>query len=281
VAKRPESRARTVDPRLTSTRWIGGGIHADIWLSEDGREVYKLYRARDVESARALARLEFETLERVADLLKQVPGVNSPAPIAIAGDSGELRMEFCPGIPLHQALGTPVFSRRDVLQDVASRLAGALSILADQLSAEQVDTSGRANILYDPDEDRIVFLDFTKRVPPVAVDPHVTPLENISGSLLAGLLTVILEKSAIANPRKMHRITTFTRILAASQSHQDLVSFDSVRTVAWQYFWHRSRSGGMLRRLWLSTAGAVVFAILLRYVLRPPARPEGGQAKDS
>jgi hypothetical protein len=243
---------------------IGRGLHADIWLSLDGKRVRKSYRASNGTSPQDQAEREFETLKIAHRAVGSTDGIAVPQPIQVIKDSAELEMEFCPGVPLPHALRQFTNGRREtVVPLIAKRFATAIELLTDEIPVDRLDFSVR-NTLVDPESDRMVLLDFTERSLSVMKPSNVAPIEFVLSGFIASALTFPLHRSDFGDPRSFTRLSNFARDVIDSISSRRNLDLEKVRLLAWQSYRHRSRNGGFARWLWFSTVGKLIFAWLLR-----------------
>jgi hypothetical protein len=246
---------------------IGRGADAVIDRSSDGDRVRKRFFVSDRQLSRELACREYQALIVASQVLADIPEVTCPAPIAVDVDRGTLDMEYCSGDQLDVAISKGSWDQTSSFLKLGDRLGDAMIALADRLPPDQLDFSIRNTLIsYDPL--RLVLLDFTPRPLPDAVPNDTTSIELAIASFLTSALTYQIRRTTLVkltHARILRKMAA--RCLGQIERKQDL---DRVRieSIAWIYYWRQSRNRGWRRYLWFHTAGALMFSLLLRRMLR-------------
>jgi tRNA A-37 threonylcarbamoyl transferase component Bud32 len=247
---------------LNQTIQIGKGADAVVDLTVNGSLIRKryLHDSRTIRYERA--RREFEALQRAAEILKCLPGVTCPSPLEIT-DDGDLIMSFSDGLQLDHALGRLNQETQAHFSRIAQQLRDAIITLGQELPADQLDFSIR-NTLVRSDPTSIVLIDFTPRELPVSVPDEASPTEIAIASFITSVLTYQIRRSSIIDHRGARLLRELARTVIRNPLRQRYVDPTHVRRTAWAFFWRQSRNRGWLRYLWFHSAGAVIFAYLLR-----------------
>ena len=170
--------------RRSNLLYLSKGGIGSVYLEDEGDVVRKVYTTGNLEADLACARREFEYQKKYWDSLEEwsPAGVRCPRPIEITDRAPVIfRMEACSGVRLQDYLTAS--NREDAeLQAIARSVAHGLVIFFDTFNEAHHDFHF-ANLLYDPLQGTVTFIDFGKGLLLDTVDPRILSLPPLEFTL--------------------------------------------------------------------------------------------------
>jgi hypothetical protein len=251
---------------LSNASRIGEGCEGTIYALANGLEVMKVYHD-GIEDRKNTARKEYQRLVNATNAFRILDRIQSPTPIELYLDPPAIRMGRCFGTPLLRYL----IEHRHVYteqSDLVRLLSDGIISYVNGCDEGLPDCSIR-NLLYDPQNGVLSFLDFSPSSRQPGVD-HVNHAIIFSiGSLISSTLYECLLPSSFAVVSSWPRIIFI--ILAASDR---VLTVDSGRTQSvvlgsFSKLIHKycTTQSGIRNRIAYQML-ALPLAAILRYLLR-------------
>lgn len=281
VATRPSTPTTRLNPPVTPSplhpgRLIAAGGEAQIYLSETGQCIHKIYVQGTLSHRIAIATSEYAKLLRLTKKFETVTGLSCPTPIALATEPQPVvSMSRCQGISLDQFLKhqsqrpQPPESLAPALIDKLSR---GLLLYIEEFDQPYWDFCCQ-NILYDQHSDELSLLDFN---PPggeakqlVTFSPLIVSLGNFVGWLLYQL----------ARPGRYFKHYHRLMISLASALMKQLwqhspYSIKELMTVVRHHYVRLGYQGGFSRQLWYRSIGQIRYLVNSHTLLQQLKLPE-------
>jgi hypothetical protein len=253
---------------MTETRTLGQGADGKILDHPDPSLVRKAYAVESLAESVHLARAEHCALQKLEARLMDVDRVRVPSSAGVDDRRGELLMEHSTGMELDRAITLPLFESENLREAIAAELVRALEVISEELDLDQIDVSLRNILVEVADDDfTLVLIDFTPRTIPDRIDPGTSALELALASVITSCATFQIRRSSIANRAVGARIQSLaeavTRRLRAQFNFDDRV----VSNLCWALFHRQRRNRGVLRWLWFTGPGRLMFSRLIRRTL--------------
>lgn len=255
-------------------REIGRGSHGTIQLDPDTMVVCKRLSIEDPEMAASLARREFAYLERFSAALRSQPFVRCPEPVSVDPDHGVLRMTYCPGVRLDDALADGNDAVLRDLDHIAEQIAIGVDRFIDEFG-EPCFSLSTNNMVFDPTTRTLYLIDFTSARELPGINPSEVPVDVSLGCFIGVTTyhTVRIRPPTWVDRGYWRRQQRFSVAVLRALGSTRAVSPALVREIARHTYRTLAIHGRPLRRLWYSSIGRMLFTIRSESVIRGVEMP--------